>query len=181
MSSEWHIKRENLLARVPLRFFEDSIVKQPVWRDGRGAIAPAPVVKMNLGDKKSVSITRRQVLLGSLMAGLSPVLATPARAELSQQSSFGGSSRAFPLHAVAFTGDYNDLIGAPSSDDIGNFFADSVTPGEAGPEDNVTLTQTAKGKEKVVTPFKGAISIPYFRVNEKGLIQEYGARTLTFA
>lgn len=176
-----HIKWENLLASVPLRHFEDSIVKQPVWRDRSGAGALFPVVKMNIGDKKSVTMTRRQVLLGSLMAGLSPVLVTSAHAELSQQSSFGGSSRAFPLHAVAFTGDYNDLSGAPSQDDIGNFFADSVTPGEAGPKDNVTLTQTAKGKEKVVTPFQGAISIPYFRVNEKGLIQEYGSRTLTFA
>ena len=170
-----------LASKRATSLFRDFIVKQPVWRNESGARAPFPVVKMNIGDKKSVSMTRRQVLLGSLMAGLSPVMAASARAELAQQSSFGGSSRAFPLHAVAFTGDYNDLIGAPSSDDIGNFFADSVTPGEAGSKNNVTLTQTAKGKEKVVTPFQGAISIPYFRVNEKGLIQEYGSRTLTFA
>ena len=126
-------------------------------------------------------VSRRNFMFGALASGMASLVATNTHAEVSRQSTAGASTRGLQLHAVAFTGNYNDLNGIPTAEDIGNFFADTVEPGEAGPTDNQTLTQVAKGKEKVITPFKGTVSVPYFRVNEKGLIQEYGSRTLTFA
>ena len=82
---------------------------------------------------------------------------------------------------VAYSGSYNDFTGKPDSTDIDNLFGDSVEPGEAGPKQNVTLTQTAAGRTGVSTPFSGSIDIPYFTVDATGLIKEYGSRKLVFA
>lgn len=82
---------------------------------------------------------------------------------------------------VAYSGNYEDLTGKPDSTDIDSLFGDTVEPGEAGPKENQTLTQTAAGKTGISAPFTGSIDIPYFSVDATGLIKEYGSRKLIFA
>lgn len=82
---------------------------------------------------------------------------------------------------VAYTGSYNDLLEKPSMSDINSLFEDTVVAGQAGPVSDLILTETVKSKEMVVTPHSGSILIPYFTVNDKGLVTAYGSRTLKFA
>lgn len=150
-------------------------------------------------------LSRRQALLGALVAGAATLKASEAAAATGADCSClpapdcnavcpnGGAPRGDGTQAcecfenppmptlakVAYTGKYSDLIDAPDPNQMGAKLDDIVKAGSAGLNNDVTLSQKVQ-KGQIQQSFNGKIAVPYFQVNAQGRITSYATRTVTF-